>query len=149
MHYDYFFQILSDRHPHLEYFSLGWSGMTSKIAFGFLDRSICCIANFYDMQLNSCSSSSSSLLLGFLQKLLEQLGEDNDSLAKDGPSFTYSKIDSDCRGTVLHIYIDCLHLGFTFSRFQVFTFSCLIACILVNAAATLAHELCSTVCQRS
>ncbi|KAI9555104.1 gamma-aminobutyric acid B receptor [Daphnia sinensis] len=32
-----------------------------------------------------------------IQKLLEQLGEDNDSLAKDGPSFTYSKIDSDCR----------------------------------------------------
>ena len=32
-----------------------------------------------------------------LQKLLEQLGEDNDSLAKDGPSFSF-KIDSDCRG---------------------------------------------------
>lgn len=28
---------------------------------------------------------------------MEQLGEDNDSLAKDGPSFSY-RIDSDCRG---------------------------------------------------
>jgi hypothetical protein len=47
------------------------------------------------------------LYLLFSQKLLEQLGEDNDSLAKDGPSFTYSKIDSDCRGMTCSCVLGC------------------------------------------
>lgn len=54
------------------------------------------------------------LLFFIAQKLLEQLGDDNDSLAKDGPSFSF-KIDSDCRGIngelVLFLSTFCRHLS--------------------------------------